>query len=470
MRRDTILVVAAGLLFFGLNVDFIIRGDASMYADYALLGKFDELTIHAGYYWLVFALDRTLGRAFGIPIHELTVWINVVCGGLSLGVMYLLARHFLESARDAILCVVIVALCGRFTLSATSSEIYLPQLLLVMSSFLLFVRERIISAGIAGAAALFISPLSVFAYLFFPVYDYQRAGRVRLDVLLKLAGSALLIYAPFLLLNWNELLWGRRGLLGIGTMLRPAPTEMLTSFVLFQFKNYTFLLLLLVPALLAARRHLRFLAVTLAVALPHLLIVLKLTSEDNVFLLNTDFFFACWLVLGWRYLERFTAGKWLAPVPLAAHVLTLLLSGSIMQFQSHREFAGEMRGIVRDHIAGRDAALISDWDGVISATFFGREAAVSTIERDPLFRQMYDITRPDKRDSALVHSAELFLLDPWGPGPLKKLFASDESIAEDRQVFSIVAQARRELSLDCVLEKELTFPLYRCTKSRAGGT
>jgi hypothetical protein len=469
-RRDALIVVVAGLIFFGLNVDFVMRGDASMYADYVLLGKFDELTVHTGYYWLMFALHQTIGRALGIPVHELMVWIDVVFGGLSLGVMYFLARHFLGSRRDAVLCVVIVALCGRFTMSATSSEIYIPQVFFVMSSFLLFVRERIVAAGLVGALALLISPLSVFAYLFFPVYDYQRAGRVRVGVLLALAGSALLVYGPFLLFTWTELLWGRRGLLGINDLLPPEPRQMIRNFLLFQFKSYTFLLLLVIPALLAARRHLRFLALTLAVTIPHVLIVLKLVSEDNVFLLNTDFFFACWLVLGWRYLERTVVGRWLAPLPLAAHALVLLLSGSIMSFEYHRGFSGEMRMIAGDYLQGRDAGVISDWDGVISLTFFGRERVYSTIERDSLFSRMYDITRLDRRDSAVLNRAELYLLDPWGPGPLKKLFASEESIAADREQHSIVARANRELGLTCTLEKQLTFPFYRCSRRAPGGT
>ena len=461
-RLDLFLVVAAGLLLFGLNVDFLLSGDAAIYADYALQAKLDELTLHIGYYALLVAADRTFGALLGIPIQETSVWLNVVAGALTLAVAYLLALRFLGTRRDALLCVVIFALSGRVLANATTSEIYMPQTLLVLLSFWFFVRERVLGAGVLAGLAMLISPLSAFAYLFFPVYDYQRAGRIRWAVLLRLTAGGVLIYLPYLILFGREMLWGQRGLLTVNRIVPFDPVATLLGFPVFQFKTYTILLLLLIPALFAVRTHRRFLALTLAVAVPHIYIILKLTSEDNVFILNTDFFFACWLVIGWGVLAKSAVGKWLAPLPLAGHLALLLASGSIFRFESGRGYAAEMRDIARTYLQGRDAVLITDWTTSMILTFYGRPAITNTLEREPLIRQIYDLEKQPLTPQ--LTGAEILLLDPWKPGPLNQLLRSEASLQAQRLSKAVVSRAEQRLGLECTLIQEGTNRLYRCVK------
>lgn len=462
-RFDVLFVVLGGLLFYGLNVDFMLRGDAAMYADYVLLSKFDELSLHIGYYAVLWVADRVLG-AVGIPIQETSVWLNVACTAATLGVSYLLARDLLGSRRTGLLVVVVLAACGRVTMNATTSEVYALQTLLVLSSFLLFGRSRVVAAGLAAGGALLVSPLSAFAFLFHPVLDWQRTRAVRWRVWLRLAGGAALVYLPYLAVLGRELFWGRRGLLDINDAVALDLAATLTRVPLYQFKHYTFLLLLLLPALWAVREHRRFLALTLAVVVPHLYIVMKLTSEDNVFLLNTDFFLACWLVLGWRQLEKTRLGRWIAPAPLVAHVALLLAAGSLFAFQNNRAYAGELRSIARDLVAGRDATVVSDWDGGMSLTFFGRERPVSTIERDPLYLHQYDIGEVRTEDPAKLRRADLYLLETWSAGGLRRLLSSPESQAEMARRSTVRARARRLLGLECgTLVRAGIHPLYRCT-------
>lgn len=462
-RLDLFVVVAAGLLLFGLNVEFPLSGDAAIYADFALQAKLDQLTLHIGYYALLFAADRTFGALLGIPIQETSVWLNVVAGALTLGVAYLLALRLLGTRRDALLCVVILALSGRVLANATTSEIYMPQTLLVLLSFWFFVRERVLGAGLLAGLAMLISPLSAFAYLFYPVYDYQRAGRIRWGVLLRLAGGGLVVYLPYLVMFGREMLWGQRGLLTVNRIVAFDPTATLLGFPVFQFKTYTTLLLLLIPALFAVRTHLRFLALTLAVAVPHIYIILKLTSEDNVFILNTDFFFACWLVIGWGVLAKSAVGKWIAPVPLAGHLALVVVSGSIFRFESGRGYAAEMRDIAQRYLQGRDAVLVTDWTTSMALTFYGRPAITNTLENEPLIKQMYDLEKQPYPPSHLT-AAEIFLMDPWKPGPLNRLLRSEASLQAQHLTKAVVSRAEQQLGLQCTLVQEGTNRLYRCVK------
>jgi len=463
-RSDVILVAIVGFAFFALNIDFQLSGDAAMYADFVLLRKFDELTLHIGYYAVLFVAHRALGAVFGIPIQEAAAWLNVFVGSLALAVVYLLGCHFLGRRGDGLLCVAVFALSGRVLNNATSSEIYMLQTLLVLTSFYLFVREWPTAAGLVAGMALLVSPLSAFAYLFFPVLEYQRAGRIRLGVALRLVAAGALVYLPYLAIFWRELLYGTRGLLIIHDEVPFDPQETLHAFIKYQFKAYTLLLLLLVPAAFAARRHWRFLLLSLAVAVPHLYIILKLTGEDHVFILNTDFFFACWLVIGWRELARFAVGRWVAPLPLASHAALLLAAGTIFRFQSHRAFGQEMRTIAQTYLVGRDAVMITDWTTAVDLTFYGRQKPTTVVADEPLHKQMYDIDNPRFMDPRILEAREMYLVESWEPQPLNVFLRPKAWLRTQREQNAILSRAQRMLDLRCEPVEDSTRRVYRCTR------
>ena len=460
---DVVVLMLAAFALYSLNVDFRLYGDAGLYSDYVVLHKFDEITLHFGYYVSLFVTDKLLGGLFGIPIQESAVWLNVVAGTLSVGVAYGLARELLGTRRDALLCAVIFGLSGRVLANATSSEVYMLQTLFVLTSFYLFVRERIVWSGLLSAAALLVSPLSAFAYLFYPVYDYQRAGRIRWNVLLRLAGACLAIYLPFFIVNGHEVLYGIRGLVTIHSVVPFRPLAMLANFPKYQFKAFTVLPLLLVPALYAWRENRRMLALALAVGIPHFYIILKLVGEDHVFILNTDFFFACCLVLGWRQLQNHKFARWIAPALLLAQVGTYVASGVIHSYRPHREYADEMRRVAVTYLLGRDSVLITDWGRAVSLTFYGRPRPTTTILREPLFRnQIFDIEKPDPIQK--LNRSEIYLLDAWQPSPLNRLFRTEESSAEFRRQHSVVSVAERNLHLQCIFIEGTEHRIYRCVQ------
>ena len=462
-RFDVVFLMLGAFALYSLNVDFRLYGDAGLYSDYVVLHKFNEITLHFGYYVFLFVTDKLLGGLFGIPIQESAVWLNVVAGTLSVGVAYALAKELLGTRRDALLCAVIFGLSGRVLTNSTSSEIYMLQTLFVLSSFYLFVRERIVWSGLLSAVALLVSPLSAFAYLFYPVYDYQRAGRIRWNVLLRLAGACLAIYLPFFIVDGHEVLYGVRGLLLINSHVPFRPLATLANFPIYQFKAFTVLPLLLIPALFAWRENRRMFMLALAVGIPHIYIILKLVGEDHVFILNTDFFFVCCLVIGWRELWKIKVVRWLAPLLLLVHVGLYVASGEIHSYRPHREYADQMRRIAATYLLGRDSVLITDWGRAVSLSFYGRPRPTTTVLREPLFRdQIFDIEKPDPIRK--LNRPEIYLLDAWSPSPLNEFLRSKQSAAEYRRQHSVVSLAERNLHLQCTIVEETEYSIYRCVR------
>lgn len=463
---ELMLIALGGLLLYALNVDFWLYGDSALYADYALRRHFSEVSLHIGYYWLVAGADVIAGRLFGMPIQETMAWLNVAAGTLLLCVAYSLGLALLQNRTAALLTVAVLAFSGRAITNATTSEIYTTQALFVLLSFLLFAQERIAWSGVAAACAMLVSPLSAFAFLFYPVLDWQRSGTIRWNVLFKLGGIALLCYTPFLIGYGHELLWGRRGLLSISGQTPLDVGRAARNFPKYQFKQYTVLLALYLPALLAIRKQLRFFALAAAVALPHLYVISRLPAEDNVFIFNTDFFTAAILALGWLELSRRKYLQWVGPAMLAGHIAILIASDLLFSFNHHRSYDEELRAVNNEYLRGKDATLITDWGTAMPFVLFARDSMSAGLIEEKLFDRVYDLENPAENRAAL-NAPVFYVLDRWNPTPLNRLFRSEEAIREQYRTYSLRNVAERTLNLQCALLKEETNRLYRCERAVA---
>ena len=463
-NRDLAIIAVVSLVFYAINVDFWVYGDSALYADYSLRREFKEVTLHLGYYWLVIMGQTTFGDLFGLPIQETMGWVNVVFGAGTVCVSYLLALELLGSRRTALITAAILGVSGRMISNSTSAEVYITQTFFVLLSFLWFMRERLFWSAATAAMAMLISPLSAFAFLFFPVVDYERAGRVQWNVLIKLGAIATLLYLPYLVVHGHDLLWGTRGLLSIDKGTRANPVLSLQNFPKYQFKQYTAMLLLLVPALFAFRKYRYFLALSAAVAIPHIYIILKLTGEENVFILNTDFFFSAVLALGWTELLRNRSTRWIGPVAIVTHVMLLIVSRTVFQFNSHRDYARELRAFYEQNVMNQDAAVITDWGTSVAFVLHARNKAITSPLYEPLYARVYDVEGDPPRDSLVRAAQTLYVIDRWNPTPLKKLLSSDKSLREQMAQHSIAQIAERRLGLTCTLLEDKTNRYYRCLR------
>lgn len=465
-RRDVIVLMLGALLLYTLNVDFWIFGDSGMYADYAMRRDFSEVSLHFGYYLMVIGFQAVGAAVFGIPIQETMGWMAVLFGTLTIGVVYLLATELLGNRAVAILTTLIFGLSGRVITNATSSEVYMSQTFFVLASFLFFVRGRTIWTAAMATASLLISPLSAFAFLFFPVYDYQQHGRIRWKELSTLAAIAFAMYLPYLITHGYDLLWGPRGLLVINVVAKTDPLSGLRNFPKYQFKQFTAMLLLLIPAIVAFKKNPRFLWLSLAVAIPHIYIIIKLVGEDNVFILNTDFFFAAALALGWMELASHRVLRWLGPATFAAHVGLYLASRALFAFEYHRDYDVEMRDIAKQYLHGQQSSLITDWGTAIALTFYGREKPVSAVMYDSLFARIYNTEDEPQIDPNVLNVPKLYLIDRWKPMPLNRLLSSQASIEKQFALHSTRQIAERRLNISCRLLQEKTNKLYECTPAK----
>ena len=466
-RRDALLIAALGLAFFGVNVDFLMRGDATTYATYVLLGKFDDLTLHIGYYAVVYALQHTVGRWFDVPIHETMVYLNVVCGALTLSVSYLLARRLIGGRRDAFLVALMLALCGRLFSNATSSEIYMLQTLCVTSAMLWYVCDRPWLSGIAAGLGLLVSPLSCFAYLFFPTYELTRKEASRWGTFAAMVIAGSLVYLPYLVFFGHELFYGRRGLLKVSGFSPIDVGAFAANFFKYQFKHYTALLLLLIPGCFMIRGHRRLALLSAMTVLPHIYIVLKLTMEDNTFLLSTDFFVVLWMVLGMRWLLEQSKWRPVALVIPLVHVAILVFSRTIFHGESHRSYATELRTIAKTYIIGKPAVLISDWDVGMSLTHFARDSATAIVEDELLYRQMFDMTSHTLSDQPSLEGVSIYVIDPWEPSPLSRLFSPAARLESESYGNSVRRISERRFGVRCTELSRQTHVLYQCERTRA---
>ena len=461
--RVYLITIALGVLFFGVNENFTLSGDSALYIDYALNANFDEITVHYGYYRVIWAIDRLIGAPLGIPLHEMVVHLNVVCGALSLAIGLALARHLLRDRLYAIIAVAFFAVNGRMMLNATMGEIYMLQTLTILGSFLLFVRGRVALAAVAAGLSLYVSPLSAFAFGLFPAYDAIQHRRLRWKIWLTLIIVGFLTYLPFLIVHGREMLFGIRGLLVIPKISTSNPPELIRNFPRFQFKHYTALLLLGIPALLGWKRERDLILVMLAVFIPHLYIIAHLTSEDNVFIFNTDFLFCCTLAAGARVLA--TRWKWglaVAPVLLAGHLAIMVLTKTFFSFDTRRGEAAELANVGRQYLEGRQAVLITEFNQSVTVPFFARPTVRSLLMKDPLWQQIADVSgRADL--SARLRVPEIYVLETWRPSGLSRLFRNEAAISSIRADNQWRTWAKRVAGIDCdELVQKGIYELYRC--------
>lgn len=108
---------------------------------------------------------------------------------------------------------------------------------------------------------------------------------------------------------------------------------------------------------------------------------------------------------------------------------------------------------------------ISDWGAETTLRYFGRQSTRSIPEADPLYRQVYDQTAKDPRTQPSLDGLDILLLDPWGHGPLNRLFGSAESLERPADFNSIVRLAQRQRGLRCTRIARRTKELYWCAKT-----
>ena len=461
--RLTWSIFLVGCILFITNLDFTSTGDAIYYANIIDTLRFDQLTVHQGYYLIGYLFAQLFTSIGGLPTDQALALMNALFGAGALCIGYLLLKHYLESTRDALLGTIILLLCHRFFVNSTSAEVYIVQTFFIWSSYLLFERRSFYSAGIAIGIAMWVSPLTVAFGLVFPVVAWLRGYGIR--ALIKLSIPALLIYLPFLFLFYEELFWGVRGLIEQDEQ-RDIDLALTAQDVFrYQIKHYSFLNLLFLPALMELKREKQLLYISIAATIPNIYVISQLPGEDNVFILTLDIFIVCWYMIGWRYLRERSLAP-LAIVILLAHVFVFLFSERPFIDDTHKNYADEMVAIGHIVQDSEESIIFMDWARRMAFVYYNRDEASYPIEQGHWYDisgDIADIIKYKKFGTDDFAGYETFyVLESYSASPRASLFLSEQSLRERYETMSEKRRIERFLNVKCRLIRPGLHKLYKC--------
>ena len=449
------------LALYAASLDFVPNGDAVYYANIVDTVRFDQLTLHQGYYVLGWVFARA-GAVFGATTLQSLTVMNAVLGAGMLALAFVWLRRRFGSTPDALVGSLLLLASHRVFLNATTAESYAMQALAVWAAFLAFESRRAVLAGGLFAIALWVSPLSGLFALWFPVFAWTRGMGPRPVVR---AGSAgVILYAPFLVFFHQELFWGVRGLLNYAGFAPTRPGVAVVDFVRFQVKHFSVGNLLLLPALFGLRGRRDEVLETLAVLLPNVLLLTRLGGEDHVFVLPLDLFFVFWFVVGWRTLMRVRALRPVAVGCVVGQVLVFALTEPTLLRPAGNGYIERMREIgATVETAGERPLVFTDWSRSMALVYANREQPSYPLEEGPWYERTFDVAKlVDRTPTDFADRDAVFVVESYEPSAFARLVRGEDALAGRFEALSVRRRAERFLGTECELVSDGDFPLYRC--------
>lgn len=460
------LVLVSGFVIFVTNVDLLSTGDTIYYANIIDTMSFDRLTAHQGYYVLGLIVSALMNIFVDVPTDQALAYMSVIFGSAALCVAYVLAKHYLESSDYALLTVLVLLISHRFFENSIWAEIYVVQAFFLWTAMLLFERRWFYSSGLALVFAFWITPLTLPFCLWFAVSAYLR--RTGWLSLLKTAIPGLVLYGLFLGFFYEELLWGNRGLLLQDQAREVLLGAGLKNFVAYQFKHYTILNLLLIPAVFLIRKYSYLAWTSIAICLPNIYVISQLRGEDNVFILPLDFIFAIWMVIGIRYLVMRRLGT-VAFAMIVFHGAVFVWAERLFLRETNAEYPTEIREIGETIRSQENSMIFFDWSARMAFIYFNRNEPSWPLEDGYWYDKSFDlgrIRREGVEPNDFANHGPIYVLETWDFSPYASLFLSDSAIEERRARVSRKAQLERFLDVQCTPHSEGIYVLHRCEKAK----
>lgn len=458
------LVFASGLVVFLSNVDLLSSGDTIYYANIIDTFRFDKLTGHQGYYVIGLVVSTVINAFAIVPTDQALAYTSVIFGSAALAVGFLLAKHYLESTNYALIVVLILMICHRFFENSIWAEIYIVQAFFIWASILLFEKQRFYCSGLALAFAFWVTPLTLPFCLWFPVSAYLK--RTGILSLLKTALPVFALYGLFLVFFYEELLWGNRGLLTQDQNREILLGAGLRDFAAYQFKHYTFLNLLLIPALFVIRDYRYLFWSSIAFALPNIYVISQLRAEQNVFILPLDIIFAVWMTIGFRYLLAHRL-RIVAISLLILHGAIFVAADSLFVRPANANYPNEMRKIGQIVDSDAKSLLFVDWSRRMAFVYFNRAEPSDPLEAGYWYNKSYtanlgNLQQNDAKSADFAEYTPIYVLESWSVSGYGKLFLSESVIQERTDRFSRRRRIERLLNVPCLPVFEGIYVLYEC--------
>jgi Glycosyltransferase family 87 len=286
------LVAVLVLAFFFFTRARFLLGDAAAYAHQIETGDFNQRSLHLFYYvlgWLFVHATRPLG----IPTDTALISLSGILMTIVLGLSWRLFHELGEDDRTAAWGVFAMLFAGVVIQQGTEAEVYAPQLVLTLGSYLLYLRRRPAWAGLLLGLATLTTPLGVLIVGFFAA-EALRTRRWKPFVILGVVGS--LTFLPVLAVVWRDYFYGTRGLLSDTRVSQSSDKAFDNAVAL--LKNLHFMLPFLVAGLVVAwRRRRQWIWLLAGLLVCHVLAILTVT-ENGVFLLPIYPVFAGIIAMG----------------------------------------------------------------------------------------------------------------------------------------------------------------------------
>jgi hypothetical protein len=424
-------LAAIGFVLFVAARSRLVIGDAATYADTILSGHLLERTIHLGYYVLG-AGFAGLVAPLGIALDHALILLDALCMAVAVVVSWHLLVRLGATPREASLAAFVLLFSGNVLMQGTIAEIYAPQLLLTVGSYLLFVNNRPAWAGVLHGVAMTLSPTSLFVAGFY-AWDAWRKREWR--SLAVTAAVSVVIFGLMMAFTWREYLFGVRGFLTAGSE-QPYSVGTVGYQVYALVKNFHWALPFLAVGLWIWLRERRALAGLLALSTLFHLPAIFGTTTDGVFLLALYPFIALAVAHGF---ER-VAGRFKSAAGRTALAAVLGLYAVTNAFVWLEPPGAEYRRMVLD-LTGRDytdsSAVVVGWDYGEALRFYAAHEGrpeVPTIRPDRI--PMHEVVQ------SLDPILEPMLVDQYYPRRLSRLLHSADALEERRRRYSLVEQVR----------------------------
>lgn len=476
-RQSTraLIIAALYLAFFFVYRDAFCKGDALVYADNILRHRFDDISVHLGYYLLGDVFYRLLSP-FGLPIDRCLILMSVLLGAVGTAYAYLLAQRLTGDSLIGVLCCVVLASSGAFIQYASGAEVYIAQTAFLLASMYYFLKKRMILAGLLYATAMLITPLTVFAapfYIFIWLRDKTSARN-----LLLFALSFLVLYLPLFFWVYHDLLWGRRGLL---TMALNTPhisvVASLKSLVLVFGKSFHILAPFLVVGYIVLYRKNRALLLMINLVLlcqVYLLLKAREPSALESFLLDIYFFPALAIAIGVGatltalFRKPRVRAYFAAAIVVVYSLISLVfrvgpagvLSPSLHKVNQYGEDFKALAAVLKP-----DDALIADFNTGVAFSFYTRSDPSEELETtmgNPRWVNA-DYMNAAKFATVMRSHERVFIVESYLPSPGATLMFSREQL-EKRYLEHSLKSRFDQLATEChcaVLERFMAMDLLR---------
>lgn len=405
-----------------------IVADAAVYAQTIEDGRFFERSIHVLYYACGWLAHVVLGR-FGMATDEALVLFNAV---LITSAVLLARTLYLRLGIDrrlADVAVLTLLFSGNVIVAGTGAEIHALQLVCILGSCLLFHSRRVTASAVVFAAAVLVSPLSVFA-AGFHVWLAWRERRPGDLARVAVIGCALV--GAVLIWCWRDYFFGIRGLLSVG-LERKIGLGTAVYNVAALFKNFHWLIPFAPIGLWALRRSGMASLVTI-VLLMHAPLFFSM-REDGVFMIVAYPFLALAMAAGlFEVAGRLRRnGRVLPGAVVAAYVLT----GAYTWLDPPSErFRSSIDEFLRD--CPGDATVIASWGHAAALEFY---AGLSGTEL-PAIHRTESMTDDDLR-RRIGAGGDVFLVEKYYPSRVPRSLFPPGELHRRHEANALLARARR---------------------------